>query len=260
MSVLPKRARIPYGPGAAKNPPAFPPLPEVPDEPTVEQQKCTCAGRPWNPLRPFAHRYDCPLHKPSSEPLDGVPEARPLTPGEAGAIEDFERERAAQLVGGKHEFVGGHCAHCGTKTGKLGPCPGRPVVPREAKPQRGDRSNYLPAPHFFLLNQACAALNDAFGGVHCYLVGSSLYKREYRDVDVRCILDDEHFDRLFPGAGSAPQRHALWSVMCSSIALMLRQQTDLPIDFQIQRCTQANERFQGHRDALGIFLGYPGGG
>lgn len=195
-------------------------------------------------------------------------EQRPLSPGEAQAIEVFEQARQQQLVGGKHDFVGGRCAHCGVPTGSLGvalrPCPGKPTPARESKPARGDRANYLPAPHFFLLNQACVALNDAFGGVHCYLVGSSLYKRDYRDVDVRCILDDEHFDRLFPGATAGtshdPQRHPLWSVMCTSIALMLRGQTELPIDFQIQRRTQANEKFNGHRDALGIFLGYPGGG
>lgn len=135
---------------------------------------------------------------------------------------------------------------------------------RPAKPPRGDRSNYLPAPHFFLLNHACCIVNDAFDGLCCYLVGSCLLRRDYRDVDVRVILDDEHFDRLFPGAtcgaSHAPQRHPLWSLMCTSIALMLKDQTGLPIDFQIQRQTQANEQFNGHRDALGIFLGYPGGG
>lgn len=30
--------------------------PEPPREPT-----CTCAGKPWNPLQPFAHREDCPI-------------------------------------------------------------------------------------------------------------------------------------------------------------------------------------------------------
>ncbi len=126
--------------------------------------------------------------------------------------------------------------------------------------QHGERANYLPAPEYFLLNQACLAVNEAFGGVCCYLVGSALVRRDYRDVDIRCILEDEHFDKLFPGAGRNPQFNALWSLMCSAVALMLKQQTGLPIDFQIQRQTQANENFTGARSALGIFLGYPGGG
>lgn len=144
----------------------------------------------------------------------------------------------------------------------LKPLPDPPSAPAEKAPKlpRGDRANYLPAPHFFLLNQACLAVNEAFGEICTYLVGSCLLKRDYRDVDVRVILDDEHFDRLFPKAGSSPQRNALWSLMCSSIALMLKQQTGLPIDFQIQRRTEANAQFNGHRDALCLFRGYPGGG
>jgi hypothetical protein len=38
----------------------------------------------------------------------------------------------------------------------------------------------------------------------------------------------------------------------------LSKQSDLPIDFQIQRQTQANEKHSGQRQALGIFLDYPG--
>jgi hypothetical protein len=125
---------------------------------------------------------------------------------------------------------------------------------------RGDRANYLPAPEYFLLNQACLAVHSGLGGFGCYLVGSSLVRRDYRDVDVRYILDDERFDALFPGAAGQPQLNALWSLMCSSIALLLKQQTGLPIDFQIQRQTDANAKFSGPRSALGIFLGYPGGG
>lgn len=126
------------------------------------------------------------------------------------------------------------------------------------------RANWLPSPEYFLLEQACVFINEAFGGVCCYLVGSALEKRDHRDVDVRCMLEDEHFDRLFPGAGDNPQRHGFWSLVCTSVSLMLKRQTGLPIDFQIQRQTQANERFSQkdghHRSALGMMIGYPGGG
>ncbi len=193
-----------------------------------------------------------------------LPKRAPLTPGEAGAIEDLEAGRRQELDDRAHAFIGGSCSRCGVKTGSLGdalaPCPGRmpAVTPEPSKPR--ERANWLPSPHFFLLNQACLALNDAFGGIHCYLVGSSLHRRDYRDVDVRCILDDEHFDRLFPEAKEAPSRNALWSIMCTAIALMLKEQTGLPIDFQIQRRTEANDANNGERHALGCFLGYPGGG
>lgn len=127
------------------------------------------------------------------------------------------------------------------------------------------RANYLPAPAFFELNHACKMVNEAFAqreGVCCYLVGSSLENREYRDVDVRAILPDDEFDRLFPAAKtSEPHLDATWSLMCASLALWLQQRTGLPVDFQFQRRTQANEQHpDAERHALGIFLAYPGGG
>jgi len=44
------------------------------------------------------------------------------------------------------------------------------------------------------------------------------------------------------------------SLMCSSISLWLSQRSGLPVDFQIQRMTQANENEKGTRVALGMFL------
>lgn len=118
------------------------------------------------------------------------------------------------------------------------------------------RANYVPAPHYYNLNQACSIVNRAFGGT-CYLVGSSLAKRDWRDIDVRLIMDDAEYDRLF--IDKTHQTHnPFWSLLCTSISLWLRQQTDLPIDFQIQRQTQANETHAGKRSALGLFLDYPG--
>lgn len=119
-----------------------------------------------------------------------------------------------------------------------------------------NRANYLPAPHFFNLHQACRVVYDAFGSPP-YLVGSSLERRDYRDVDVRLILEDAEFDRLFPGtAGSAYQLDALWSLLNSSIALYLSQHSGLPVDFQIQRMTEANLEYPGARgrQPLGIFF------
>lgn len=129
------------------------------------------------------------------------------------------------------------------------------------------RAHWLTCPEFFNLNQACRVVDEAFGGLVTYLVGSCLKKRDYRDVDVRVILADEDYDRLFPGlAGHNENYHALWSLMCSSIALYLAHHSGLPVDFQIQRRSQANKLYptkEGHpRNGIGVFVRYkdePGG-
>ena len=119
------------------------------------------------------------------------------------------------------------------------------------------RANFIGAPHFFDLNQACRVVAEAFGH-SLYLVGSSLERRDYRDVDVRCILDDAEFDGLFPGlVGHGYAYNARWSIVCSSISLWLSQHSNLPVDFQIQRMTEANAEYAGPRSALGFFVGPP---
>jgi hypothetical protein len=116
---------------------------------------------------------------------------------------------------------------------------------------------YVPAPQLFNLNMACVALEQAFseGGLGCYLVGSSLERRDYRDVDVRCILRDEYFEKLFGKCGGRTDLHPLWAVMCSSISLWLSKQSGLPVDFQIQRLSgPENTEEHGPRHPLGIFI------
>ena len=124
-------------------------------------------------------------------------------------------------------------------------------------PERKWRANWVAAPHFYNLNSACCLINKAFNGFGCYLVGSSLDRRDYRDVDVRYIMYDDEYDRMFKN--DSGWTNPLWSLMCTSISMWLSQQSGLPIDFQIQRQTQANAEHKGKkRSALGIFLDYPG--
>lgn len=141
------------------------------------------------------------------------------------------------------------CAHCGARLDAPA------VDPVVGGPRR---AHYLGAPHFFNLQQACRIVNDAFPSSYgVYLVGSSLKRRDYRDVDVRCIMPDEGFAKLFPGIGNTVWRHPLWSLMCSSISLYLSRATELPIDFQIQSETEANRDYSqkdGHqRNYLGFY-------
>ncbi len=104
----------------------------------------------------------------------------------------------------------------------------------------------------YRLDQACHLLTGAFGNC-TYLVGSVERGGTARDVDVRTILDDDTFDAIF---GSAP---LLWAAFSVGITSWLRQQTSLPIDYQVQRCTEANAKHDGPRNPLGrgrVFAGY----
>jgi hypothetical protein len=118
------------------------------------------------------------------------------------------------------------------------------------------RANWIGAPEMFNLNMACRSIVDAFGW-HVYLVGSAMERRDHRDVDVRCILDDEEFDSLFPGPMA---RRSAWldsknSLLSSAISEWLSVRTGLKIDFQFQRSTEANAEYGGRpRSALGIFV------
>ncbi len=94
----------------------------------------------------------------------------------------------------------------------------------------------------------------AFGHIP-YLVGSALTeKKDWRDVDVRVILPDEEWIALGLGEHVAGWHGASekWMSLCLAYSALGREMTGLPIDFQIQQRTHANERFKGPRDALGI--------
>lgn len=114
------------------------------------------------------------------------------------------------------------------------------------------RATYLSTNDFFNLNVACGMLNQAFGHNN-YLVGSALHKSDYRDVDIRCILSDEAFDLLFPDAMPRPEQNAKWALVCNSLSKWLSDRTALPVDFQIQRMSEANNEHAGlTRDSLGM--------
>jgi hypothetical protein len=67
------------------------------------------------------------------------------------------------------------------------------------------------------------------------------------DVDVRLILIDEHYDSLMAGT---PPGYA--TLLDFALSAYLREMTGLPVDFQIQRMTEANERHAGkQRNPLG---------
>lgn len=114
------------------------------------------------------------------------------------------------------------------------------------------RKSGLTTLELHLLEQACRPVWEAFGSGRVgstYLVGTAQTGGKYRDVDVRTILPDHEFDALFRVVERNGQ--ALWALMCAAIGRMLADQTGLPIDYQIQRMSEANEKYQGERNPLG---------
>lgn len=120
-------------------------------------------------------------------------------------------------------------------------------------PIRRRKSCHVGAPAIFILNQACHTLREAFGECGIYLVGSAAERPDWRDVDVRLMLPDTRYAELF-GDPRHHESNGLWSLMCVAISEHLSRLADLPVDFQIQDTSYANERHPGHRDALGIWI------
>ncbi len=118
--------------------------------------------------------------------------------------------------------------------------------------EKRHKASYVGAPAIFALKQACQDLCRAFGGYGCYLVGSSLERADWRDVDVRFILPDAEFAKLFPDAGDHWECDERWLWINISISERLARMTGLPIDFQFQPQTHANERHKGPRDCIGM--------
>lgn len=108
------------------------------------------------------------------------------------------------------------------------------------------RVSYLTVSEQYNLNIACRPVsNIGYGTFH---VGSSLRTRDFRDVDLRCILPNEEFD----GWLKNPDLHKFLNV---AISEWIAARTGLPIDFQFQRATDANEEFPSPeypRNGVGI--------
>lgn len=112
--------------------------------------------------------------------------------------------------------------------------------------------NYVGAPAIFALTEACQVINDAFGNYGCFLVGSAIERPDWRDIDVRFIMEDSEFEKLFPDAGQHWEFDPRWLLINVSISERLSKLTGLPIDFQIQPQTHANERHDKPRHSIGL--------
>jgi hypothetical protein len=123
-------------------------------------------------------------------------------------------------------------------------------------PVQEKRSPGLGMPAALYLQDFGQVVLEAFGEIP-YHVGSSLVSNgrpSWRDVDVRLILSDERYAADGYGHPDRPHDSAKWVAMVKAFSLLGRQMTGLPIDFQIQQQTFANEKFGrvtgDHRSAL----------
>ena len=117
------------------------------------------------------------------------------------------------------------------------------------------RTALLTTVELYNLDVACSLIRKTFGHPP-YLVGSAGVGEadSYRDVDVRLMLDDEEFAAACPTL-------ARWELLCLAVGAYLSERTGLPVDFQIQRTTEANERYGGKpRNPLGMGRVFAGGG
>ena len=110
-------------------------------------------------------------------------------------------------------------------------------------------NSYIPAHAQFSLDAAAEFIHSAYDSYGVMLVGSCLERRDYRDVDVRCVLPDEEFESLFPKDHSQVLRPR-WQVQCLAISAWLRDLTGLPIDFQFQKISAATANFKGQKRVM----------
>jgi len=121
-----------------------------------------------------------------------------------------------------------------------------------ALPPVKHKASHIGAPAVFALELALQHLRSAFGHYGCYVVGSSLDRADWRDVDVRYIMEDAEFAKLFPDAGDNWEFDPRWLILTVAISGWLSQQSGLPVDFQFQPQTHANKRHPFKRNAAGI--------
>lgn len=114
-------------------------------------------------------------------------------------------------------------------------------VPTETQERR--RASMLSPAEMWRLDNACKPLDEAFE-TPPYLVGSAMTDRDYRDVDVRMMLDGDQYDALI----ASPAILALLNMVFSDY---LTHATGLPIDFGFQPQDEANEHHKGPRNPLG---------
>ena len=111
-------------------------------------------------------------------------------------------------------------------------------------------------PQALMLEEFGSQVWSAFGQPP-YMVGSATHSKNWRDVDVRLILDDAEYEALGLGKPEDCSRNGKWVALCLAFSALGKQMTGLPIDFQIQQQSKANKDYpidlgKHPRHALGL--------
>lgn len=117
----------------------------------------------------------------------------------------------------------------------------------EAKPSVRSAS-YLTVPQFHRLNWACQPIRQAFG-VTPFLVGSVQTRPDYRDVDLRLPMGR---NERWHGTEFIIEETAILLLVNIAISELLRQQTGLPIDFQLQPLDEWESYDTSLRNPMGV--------
>lgn len=109
-------------------------------------------------------------------------------------------------------------------------------------------------PATLILEEFGYLVHAAFGATP-YHVGSSVFNKQWRDVDVRLILEDAEYEHMGLGDPKHPHLNEKWVALTLAFSALGKAMTGLPIDFQIQQQSYANENYSQSdgcvRSALG---------
>ncbi len=113
-------------------------------------------------------------------------------------------------------------------------------------------------PHKHLLLDQFGQLVFAAWGDVGYQVGSSLTSSTWRDVDIRVMLSDEEYERRLGPVWQTGMRHKDLGYRAEMLAwsTLGERMTGLPIDFQVERESEANALFPTEgRNPIGVAFG-----
>jgi hypothetical protein len=108
------------------------------------------------------------------------------------------------------------------------------------------RASFIQLSDFERLDAWCRLVATAFPDEGWpYLVGSAMTRPTFRDVDIRMMLTDADFDTRFTDVTQLRMYNRAFSAWG-------QRDTGLPIDFQIQRTSDANALFPSRRNPMGV--------
>lgn len=104
-------------------------------------------------------------------------------------------------------------------------------------------------PHQMFMLNVFGGLVEAAWGELPYLVGSAARGVGWRDVDVRVMLSNEEYERRLGPIWQGGMRHQSprWRAEMAAWTKLGEALTGLPIDFQVERATEANELYPHDR-------------